>query len=93
MFISDLDYLKTISDSQTNSVITGGLSYSEYLQQRRSLKSSSLRQVYLFDQTFSEDGITGESQGGYLTNEEGEVKGVFSASSVSYTSPTTDYYR
>ena len=85
MFISDLDYLKIISDSETNSVITGGLSYFEYFERR------SFKPVFLFDKTSSEDGTTVVSQGGYLENDKGEVSGVFSSSSVSYTYPTTAY--
>ena len=82
MFISDLDYLKTISDSETNSVVTGGFYYLH-------LDLRSLRPVFLFNETFSESKTKGVSQGGYLTDENGEVVGAFSASAVSYTSSNT----
>ena len=80
MFISDLDYLKSLSDSETNSVVTGGFSYFDF---------HSLYPVFLFNRTFNENETTGVSQGGYLTDKNGEVVGAFSASAVSYTSSNT----
>lgn len=71
MFISDLDYLNSIADSDPDSVVSGGFYHPYRLP---------LQHIFLFDREFRKGTFTGRSSGGYLTNDYGKTLGVFSFS-------------
>ena len=74
MIISDLDYLKSVTDSDTTSVVTGGFSHPSRLP---------FKYIFLFDREFKQDTFTSRSGGGYLTNNNGKPSGIFSFSQIS----------
>ena len=74
MIISDLDYLNSVADSDTNNVVSGGFVHASRLP---------FKYVFLFDREFRKDKFTGRSGGGYLTNNNDGARGVFSISQIS----------
>lgn len=74
MIISDLDYVNSIADSDTNSVVSGGFSHPSRFP---------FQYIFLFDRKFKKDKFTGRSGGGYLLDKNGETSGIFSISQVS----------
>ena len=74
MIISDLEYLNSVADSDTNSAVNGGFSHPSRFP---------FQYTFLFDREFKKDKFTGRSRGGYLTNDNGETIGIFSMSQIS----------
>ena len=77
MLISDLDYLNTLVDSEIDPAVKGGFSNSPRIP---------FNYVFLFDREFKQDKFTGRSRGGYVTNSNGDIIGIFSSSKISSSS-------
>ena len=77
MLISDLDYLNTLVDSEIDPAVKGGF----YNSPRVPLNYFSI-----FDRKFKQDKFIGRSRGGYVTNSNGDIVGIFSSSKTSSSS-------